>query len=242
VTEQIDPGDVVLGDVLPIGPGHQVVVDGELIGASHLDMDESLVTGESEPVTKQVGDEVLSGSYCVSGQGMYRARKVGFDSLANRLAIEARSFEREYTPLQKEINLVVRILLIVIFYLAALLTLNTLLHDRPMVENASNTSVLFGIVPSSLFLMIVVAYAVGAVRIADKGALVQSINSVESLCHVTLVCLDKTGTLTSNALRLEMIKPVGPEQRARDEFCGLAVQVASRVGICGMIECGVLFT
>lgn len=218
ITEQIDPSDVVLGDVLLASPGDQIVVDGELIGNSHLDVDESLLTGESEPVTKQAGDDVFSGSYCVSGQGMYRAKKVGFDSFANQLAVQARSFGRDYTPLQKEINLVVRILLVVILYLAILLTLNAVFHDRPLVENASNTSVLFGIAPSSLFLMIVVAYAVGAVRMADKGALVQSISSVESLCHVTLVCLDKTGTLTSNALRLEQIMPVDSEQRTIDEL------------------------
>ncbi len=206
-TRAVEPAEIVAGDVLLVGPGDQIVVDGRL-ASGELSVDESLLTGESNPVRKRAGDALLSGSYCVSGEGEYVAEKVGADSFANRLTAEARRYQRQLTPLQRQINLVIRVLLAVVVALAGLLTIRALLHGRPLLDNARQASVLFGIAPSSLFLMIVAAYAIGAVRMAGRGALIQRINAVESLCHVSLICLDKTGTLTSNRLRLEHIQPL----------------------------------
>jgi cation-transporting ATPase E len=139
---------------------------------------------------------------------MYVARRVGADALANQLTTGARSFKREYTPLQREVNLIIRILLALIVFFGAVVIINAILNERPVLESVRATSVLFGLAPSSLFLMIVVAYTIGAMRIADKGALVQRANSIESLCNVTVLCLDKTGTLTANRIMLAEIRPV----------------------------------
>jgi cation-transporting ATPase E len=121
------------------------------------------------------------------------------------LTLEARIYTRHFTPLQKEVNLSIRLLLALVFFFGILLVINNFLHGVSMVESVREASVLFGLAPSSLFLMIVVAYAVGAVRISNKGALVQQANSVESLCNVDILCLDKTGTLTTNRINLEEI-------------------------------------
>ncbi len=201
--KRVDPDEIVLGDVLLVEPGDQIVVDGRMVGQGSMEVDESMLSGESDPVHKEPGDLVYSGSYCVSGRAFFEATEVGDDSFANRLAAQARAFTSRYTPLQREVNLVIRVLLAVVVYFAIMLTVGSIINERPLVENVRNTSVLFGLAPSSLFLMVVVAYAVAAVRMAGKGALVQQINSVESLCHVDLICLDKTGTLTTNRLKLE---------------------------------------
>lgn len=206
----VDPSEIVLGDVLVVGPGDQIVVDGVIVGDGRLDVDESLLSGESDPIPKTAGDELLSGSYCVTGRAAYECTKVGDDSYATNLTAGARKFKREQTPLQREVDLFVRVLLVVVAFFGILLALSTLVTaEVTPLEAVRSASVVMGIAPSSMFLMIVVAYALGAVRMADKGALVQQANSVESLCNVTVLCLDKTGTLTANRLRLEEIKALG---------------------------------
>jgi len=203
---KVDPSEIVLGDALVVEPGDQVVVDGEIIGDDQMDVDESLLSGESDLIHKQAGDTVLSGSFCVVGRATYVAQKVGGDSLANRLTEGARTFSREKTPLQREVDLIIRVLLLVVIFFGLMLALSFFVNEEAtLLESVRAASVVIGLAPSSLFLTIVVAYALGAVRIANQGALVQQANSVESLCHVTVLCLDKTGTLTANQIKLDQV-------------------------------------
>lgn len=208
----IDPALIVQGDLLVLHPGEQVVVDGEVVTSAWMRIDESLLSGEGDRVVKKRGDSVYSGSLCVAGEGSYLAQRVGSESLATQLATKARTFKHEYTPLQREVNLIIRILLVVVSFFLVLHTIDALLQKTSILESVRAASVLFGLAPNSLFLMIVVAYAWGAVRIAGKGALVQQANSVESLCNVTVLCLDKTGTLTTNKIQLEDVLPVKQDQ------------------------------
>lgn len=203
---EVDPNEIVMGDLLSVGPGDQIVVDGYVVSQGRFDVDESLITGESRLVAKHEGDQLYSGSFCVAGRGVYEATRVGISSFANKLTLEARTFTRHLTPLQRQVNLVIRILLALVFFFSILMVINNALNGIPAVESVREASVLFGMAPSSLFLMIVIAYAVGAVRIANKGALVQQANSVESLCNVNILCLDKTGTLTTNRINLDEIQ------------------------------------
>jgi cation-transporting ATPase E len=205
---EVDPAEIVLGDLLVVEPGDQIVVDGEITSDSRIDVDESLLTGESALVPKGPGEELYSGTFCVTGRASYEAKRVGADSVASQITVGARSYKREYTPLQREVNLIIRILLALILFLGALVIVGAVINERSVLDSVRATSVLFGLAPSSLFLMIVIAYAVGAVRIADKGALVQRANSIESLCNVTVLCLDKTGTLTANRIVLDEIRMV----------------------------------
>jgi cation-transporting ATPase E len=205
--QEVDPSEIVWGDLVVVGPGDQIVVDGQVLSQGHLDVDESLLTGESRLVAKHEGDQVQSGSYCVTGRGIYEATRVGANSYANKLTMEARTFTRHLTPLQREVYLIIRVLLGLAAFFGILLVVDNALNNVPALESIRQASVIFGLAPSSLFLMIVVAYAVGAVRIANKGALVQQANSIESLCNIDILCLDKTGTLTTNRLKLDEIHP-----------------------------------
>src|SRR5450756_1972864 len=109
--QDLDPAQVVLGDILYLHPGDQVVVDGSMVGEGRMEVDESLLTGESDLVTKHPGDALLSGSFCMTGGGYYEAEKVGLESFANKLTAKATEFKRELTPLQRQINQIVRCLL-----------------------------------------------------------------------------------------------------------------------------------
>ncbi|HYU81919.1 MAG TPA: HAD-IC family P-type ATPase, partial [Candidatus Polarisedimenticolia bacterium] len=191
-SREVDPADIVVGDLLSIGPGDQMLVDGVLVGTGRIDVDESLLTGESEPVVKAAGDEIYSGSFCVSGSAVYEATKVGEDCLAHRITAGARAFRRVYTPLQRQINLVVRVVLFVAGSFGLILVGAAIVDRLPPVEVVRIAIVVIGLVPNGLFLAISAAYALGAVRIARHGALVQQANAVESLSNVDVLCLDKT--------------------------------------------------
>lgn len=182
-------------------------------------MDESLLTGESDPVHKKSGDKILSGSFCLRGRAAYEATEVGAASFANKLTEGARHFTKEYTPLQRDVDLVIRVLLMVVIFFGVFIALNFFMNENMnLLESVQSAAVVFGLAPSSLFLTIVVAYALGALRIADKGALVQQANSVESLCHVTVLCLDKTGTLTANKITMAELLPLPGSDQTEDEI------------------------
>ncbi len=210
--QQLDPGEIVVDDILVLHSGDQIVVDGPIIGDGRVEVDESLLTGESELVAKQEGDRLFSGTYCVAGQASYRAEKIGAQSVAGILTAGARAFRKLYTPLQRDINLIIRVLLLVAIFLEVLLIASTTVSVIPVVETVRMAMVIIWIVPNGLFLSISVAYALGAVRMAGKGVLVQKFNAIESLSHVDVLCTDKTGTLTANALAVEALHPYGMEE------------------------------
>jgi len=168
--QSIDPGDIVVGDLLVVRPGDQIVVDGPILSTDRLDVDESLLTGESDLVEKRSSDLVYSGSFCVSGSAFYQAEKVGSQSVAYGLTAGARAFRRIFTPLQREIFLTIRVIVLAALFLELLMVLSTLTNDIPFVEFIQRSVVIVGIVPIGLLLAITVSYTLGAVRIVRKGA------------------------------------------------------------------------
>ncbi|MGD0709402.1 MAG: HAD-IC family P-type ATPase [Anaerolineaceae bacterium] len=204
----IDPNEIVLGDLLLVHPGDQIVVDGVVSGDCHMEVDESLLTGEADTIPKNIGDVVYSGSFCVHGSGCYTAQKIGAESLAGQITRGARAFRRVHTPLQQQINLVVKVLLVIAAYFILILAISTVVNHITLVRAVMNSVVIIGLVPNGLFLAIAVAYALGAIRIAGKGALIQETNAIESLSNVDVLCLDKTGTLTTNHIRFHALMPL----------------------------------
>jgi len=200
----VGPEELVVGDLVRVGAGDQVVLDGRL-SVGRLEADESQLTGESDLIPKRPGDAVFSGSFVVNGGGSFVVTAVGADSLANRITAGARTFRRVLTPLQSEINLVIRIALAVVVYLEIVLVINNVLKLVAAGRTVGEAALLVGLVPNGLFVSIAIAYALGAVRIIRFGALVQQANAIESLSNVDVLCLDKTGTLTANRLSVEEV-------------------------------------
>ncbi|MGY1773577.1 HAD-IC family P-type ATPase [Blastococcus sp. SYSU D00813] len=207
---EVLPHEVVRGDVLHLRPGDQVVVDGPVLDGGQLEVDESLLTGESEALLKRPGDDLLSGSVCVGGDGHQLARDVGAAAYAGRLTAEVRQVSTDATPLQRRIAFVVRLVMVLVGLMSATILAQAALEGFSLVRTVQTTAVLSGLVPYGLFFLVAVAYTVGAARSAGRGALVQQVNAVESVSNVDVVCTDKTGTLTTGRLSLAEVVPLGP--------------------------------
>jgi cation-transporting ATPase E len=202
-------GELVVGDLVQVGPGDQIVADGILAQAETLRVDESILTGESDAVARAAGEEVRSGSFAVEGIGAYTVTAVGDDSYAARLTGEARSFRHPRSPLERALNRLLFVLVGVMVPLGVVLGY-ALWHRHAALHTAVPTSVaaVVTLVPEGLILLASLTYAVAALRMARRGALAQQLNAIESLASVDVVCLDKTGTLTEPALRV--VDLVGP--------------------------------
>lgn len=217
--QEVDQSEVVLGDAVLFKAGDQAVVDGKIIPDpahpnARVDVDESALTGESDLIPKREGDSILSGSFAVVGEAVFLAEKVGNESFAQKITSGARQFTVSITPLQQQINTIVRTLLITTIVLAMLIGLAAVWNSRPFEDVIEDIAVVISLIPQGLLLMITVAYALGAVRIAAKGALVQQINAVESLSNVDVLCMDKTGTLTTNRILFDALHPLGQTSQA----------------------------
>jgi P-type E1-E2 ATPase len=200
--------EVAEGDLVRVEPGDQVVADGTLVESLELAVDESVVSGESEPVRKQDGDSVRSGSFAVEGVGTYVVSAVGAASYAAKITGEARSFRHPRSPLERAMVHLLLILVGVLVPLGTLLAI-ALWERRTPLEEAVPTAVaaVVTLVPEGLVLLASLTYAVAAIRMARRGALAQQLNAIESLASVDVVCIDKTGTLTEAALRVVELIP-----------------------------------
>ncbi len=219
VEDQIIAYDVVQGDLIRLKLGDQVVADGRIV-AGVAEIDASLLTGESEPVRKVEGDELLSGSFCVGGSCFYTADRVGAEAYALRLVADSRQPVRRLTPLQMRFNSILRALLVATGLLAVALMISYNVEDRGFAESIKATvATITSVVPEGLLLGITVAFAVGAVRVSRYKAIVQEISMVEALNYVDVVCLDKTGTITANRLTLRDARWL-PSEAAAEPWLG----------------------
>ena len=198
---EIAVADLVSGDMVALRPGDQLVADGVVRESSGLQADESLLTGESDPVGKQPGDRLLSGSFVVAGSGAYQATGVGAQAYARQLAAEARRFTLVRSELIEGTNRMLRYVTWALVPVAAVL-LASQLHAGEPVQGALTGTVaaLVGMVPQGLVLLTSIAFGVAAVTLARWRVLVQQLPAVEGLARVDVVCFDKTGTLTDGTI------------------------------------------
>lgn len=224
----LPPSEVVLGDIIELGPGDQIVVDGEIVEEANLEVDESLLTGEADPIVKGIGGEVMSGSFVVAGSGAYRATKVGPQAYAARLAEEASRFTLVKSELRNGIN---RILQFITYLLvpAGLLTIYTQLfttHADWRQAVLRTVGALVPMVPEGLVLLTSVAFAVGVIRLGQRRCLVQELPAIEGLARVDVVCADKTGTLTESGMRVSGVEELD-EPRPRDSIANVLASLAA---------------
>lgn len=237
-TVEIPVEQIVLDDLVLLEPGDRAPVDGPVVESRALEMDESLLTGESDSVSKSVGDEVMSGTFCLAGAGVVRAAKIGADSYANRLTATARGLKNALTPLQQKLNFVVQALVVLMVVVVVLQLLAAWRTDVPMVDALRYTlTIVTSFVPAGLILANTVSLSVGAVQIARFDTLVQRINAIESMGNVTVLCTDKTGTLTQNRLTVQEVVPLGDYSLAGalDALAQYAVSVAAQNKTAGAI-------
>ena len=212
---ELTADEVVPGDVVRVEPGDQLVADGLVVSSRGLTMDESVLTGESDGVRKRDGDRLLSGSFCIAGSGYYELDAVREQSHAAKIAGEARTFRHPLSPLQLEVNSVLRATTIIMVPLAVLLLLAFAIRSVPFHDAAQTaTAGLVTLIPEGLVLLMSVTLAVAAVRLARMNTLVQQMAATEALAAVDTVCVDKTGTLTDGTLDLVSVEVADTTQPA----------------------------
>ncbi len=224
VTE-IEISGVVADEILEMHPGDQLVIDGEVVSQAGLEMDESLLTGESDAIEKGLGDEVLSGSFVAAGFGRCQATRIGAEAYAAKLADEARRFELADSELRCGVNTILRWLIVMIPPAAALLLLRQLgTVDRWQEALQGTVAAAVAMVPDGLVLLTSLSFITGVIALARRKALAKELASVELLARVDTLCLDKTGTITTGEISLASVVPL------RDAAADYVVEVLGALG------------
>lgn len=224
-TIEVAVDDVVADDIVEVAAGDQLPVDGEVAATMGFSVDESLLTGESDPIDKAVDDEVRSGSYVVTGSGRYRATRVGAESYANSLAGEARRFSLVNSELRRGINLILRVLILVIPPASLLLLLALLdAEDTWQLALQGTVAAAVAMVPDGLVLLTSLAFMAGVITLTRRRALAKELATVELLARVDVLCLDKTGTITTGDIGFVEAVEVG------DHRPGLAADALGALG------------
>ena len=206
---------VVLDEVIRIEPGDRLVVDGVMLEADSLEMDESQLTGESDAIGKAPDNEVFSGSFCIAGAGVMRATKVGADSHINRLSVIAKQYKLVKTPTQIKIDITVEVAVVIMAIFVPLIFITGFSGGAEFLEIVRNAVVFTtSLVPQGLVLVAILSLTIGAVKISRQQTLIQRVNAVESLANATALCFDKTGTLTQNKLAVQEIIAIGEADSA----------------------------
>ncbi|MBV2152477.1 HAD-IC family P-type ATPase [Kitasatospora sp. SUK 42] len=219
--QQIAVSGIVLDDTVLLGIGDKVIVDGVVTEADGLEIDESLLTGEPDPVLKHPGDQVMSGSFVVAGAGAFTATRVGREAYAAQLAEEASKFTLVKSELRTGIDSILRFITYLLIPTALGLIISQLAVEGRDWREAVRRMVagIVPMVPEGLVLLTSVAFAIGVVRLGRKQCLVQELPAIEGLARVDTVCLDKTGTLTEGGMDvvdLRMISNGEPEPVDKD--------------------------
>ncbi|WP_105975156.1 HAD-IC family P-type ATPase [Streptomyces geranii] len=211
VATEVSNSEIVLGDLIEIGPGDKIVVDGECVEADGLEIDESLLTGEADPVVKQPGDQVMSGSFVVAGGGAFTATKVGREAYAAQLAEEASRFTLVHSELRTGISTILKYVTWMMVPAAIGLVITQLVvKDNDLKDSIARTvGGIVPMVPEGLVLLTSVAFAIGVIRLGRQQCLVQELPAIEGLARVDTVCLDKTGTLTEGGMDVTELRPLG---------------------------------
>ncbi|MFF3613685.1 cation-translocating P-type ATPase [Streptomyces sp. NPDC002580] len=210
VAAEVSTSEIVLGDLIEIGPGDKVVVDGDCAEADGLEIDESLLTGEADPVVKHAGDPVMSGSFVVAGTGAFTATKVGREAYAAQLAEEASRFTLVHSELRSGISTILKYVTWMMIPTALGLIVSQLVVKQHGFKDSVARTVggIVPMVPEGLVLLTSVAFAIGVIRLGRKQCLVQELPAIEGLARIDTVCLDKTGTLTEGGMDVTELRPL----------------------------------
>ncbi|MFG3095506.1 HAD-IC family P-type ATPase [Streptomyces sp. NPDC048202] len=222
---QVPTSEIVLGDLVEIGPGDKIVVDGVCAEADGLEVDESLLTGEADPVVKHPGEQVMSGSFVVAGGGAFQATKVGREAYAAQLAEEASRFTLVHSELRSGISTILKYVTWMMVPAALGLVVTQLVVKSSDFKSSVARTIagIIPMVPEGLVLLTSVAFAIGVVRLGRQQCLVQELPAIEGLARVDTVCLDKTGTLTEGGMDVTALKPLdgADEGRVREVLAAL---------------------
>ncbi|WP_067822437.1 HAD-IC family P-type ATPase [Actinomadura kijaniata] len=221
--QEISQRAVVLGDLIVLGTGDRIPVDGPVVDSRGLEVDESLLTGEADPVHKGPGDPLRSGSFVVAGGGTFTAERVGREAYAARLVEEASRFTLSRSELMEGIDRFLKYVTWLIVPTSVLLFVSQFTAARDVSDAVVGAVAgVVTMVPEGLVLMTSIAFAVGVVRLGRRGALVNELPAIEGLARVDVLCVDKTGTLTEPGMDLDRVVVLDDALPAREALAALA--------------------
>ena len=210
--QSVAPADLVVDDLVRLSAGDQVPVDATVVESNALEVDESALTGEADPVPKQVGDEVQSGSAVIAGSALVVAVRVGDDAWIHRLVAQAKEFVLTTSEIRSGVDQLLRVVIWMIGPLAALLLWSQLRSNDDVADAlVSAVAGVVGLVPQGLVLLVSMAMAVAIIRLSRNHVVVQELHAVEGLARIDVLCVDKTGTLTTGRFELEEIIGLGAD-------------------------------
>lgn len=207
--------ELVIDDIVGLSTGQQILADCELLEGDELEIDESMLTGEADPVFKVAGDQLLSGSFVVAGEGLAKVTEVGRETYSSQLAEEARKFKIINSELQRAISKIIKILLWLVGPIGIILVFTQMKFAGVDWREAliGSVSGIIGMVPEGLVLLTSATFIVSVVKLAKYDTLVQQLSATEVLARVDVLCLDKTGTITEGRLKLLDIISIGDRNK-----------------------------
>ena len=202
IEQTITTDEVVIDDILVLTNGKQIVADSSIVEGT-IEVNESMLTGESLPIKKKVGDTIYAGSFVVSGSCKARVEKVGKNNYIQQLASKAKQYKKPKSELFTSLKLIIKTIGIIIVPVGILMYLNNYARSGSIVDTITQTAgSIIGMVPAGMFLLCSVALTVSVIKLARRKALVQDLYCVEMLARVNVLCLDKTGTITDGTMKV----------------------------------------
>ncbi|MBQ8427046.1 MAG: HAD-IC family P-type ATPase, partial [Clostridia bacterium] len=206
---ELCPTDIVLDDVILLETGNQIPTDCKIL-IGEVEVNESLLTGESIPVKKQVGDLILAGSFIVAGSCSAQAERIGSENYVETLSAKAKQYKKPNSEIMNSLKLIIKVIGFIIVPIATAFMIKSTLVvnlDLPSAVLGAAT-VIIGMIPAGMFLLTSVALAVGIIKLAKHNTLVQDLYSLEMLARVDVICFDKTGTITDGNMSVKEVVPV----------------------------------
>ncbi len=202
IERTITTDEVVIDDIVVLSNGKQVVADCSIVEGS-VEVNESMLTGESLPIKKKVGDTLLAGSFIVSGNCKCRVEKVGSNNYIQQLSAKAKQYRRPKSELFNSLKGIIKVIGIIIIPIAILMIINNYSSTNNITKTVTQTAgSIIGMIPSGMFLLCSVTLTVSVIKLSRRQALVQDLYCVEMLARVNVLCLDKTGTITDGTMKV----------------------------------------
>lgn len=216
--KEIDIHEVVVKDTMVLTTGNQVCADAIVMESDGMEVNESMLTGESRPVKKNAGDRLMSGSFLTAGSGVVQVEYVGEDSYAYQLMKKAKTKKRASSEMQRTINRIIKVVGALIIPIGIMLYLSQKNAGSGFSDCLVGTVAgVIGMIPEGLVLLTSISFILGVGRLARKRALVQEMEAIEALARVNVLCLDKTGTITTGKLEVVDVVGVGDTEREQVE-------------------------
>ena len=216
---QLETKDLVQDDIVLFSTGDQIYADAKIV-SGELKVNESQLTGEADEIAKQIDDTVMSGSFVVSGKAYARLEKVGDESYINQLTLKAKEVSgKEESEMVRSVNNLVKVIGFLIIPLGLLLFFQSYVtnHESFQVSIVSTVGAIIGMIPEGLYLLMTLALALGAASLARQQVLLNSMKGIESLSRVDVLCVDKTGTITENTMKVAQVLSVQQDNNASQE-------------------------